>query len=303
MAKTLDPSDPTPYFYDAIQKQTTNRPVEALQDMEKAIELNDNRAVYRSRLLLDGDLAARSASLGRIYNDLGFQELALVEGWRSVNNDPANFSAHRFLADSYAALPRHEIARVSELLQSQLLQPINITPDPAPARGKQPVGHIGRRPSDLSFNDSIRCSSGTGWRCRRTESSGRTARRGRRSSSPGSIIRSPLSAGQYHFRTDGFRENDDLKDDDLQHLRAMESSPRTSVQAEYRQGNRNTGISILRCFPEDFSRALRQEAGIRPDTIRRPPSIRLPGSDLIGSFMLQELEDHLTSITGSRGSP
>ena len=29
VAKQLDPKDPTPYFYDAIQKQTTNRPVEA----------------------------------------------------------------------------------------------------------------------------------------------------------------------------------------------------------------------------------------------------------------------------------
>src|SRR5207244_4265820 len=64
IAKELDPKDPTPWFYDAIQKQTTNRPVEALHDIQKAIELNDNRAVYRSRLLLDSDLAARSASLG-----------------------------------------------------------------------------------------------------------------------------------------------------------------------------------------------------------------------------------------------
>jgi tetratricopeptide (TPR) repeat protein len=122
MAKQLDPLDPTPWLYSAIQKQTTNRPVEALRDAQKAIELNDNRAVYRSRLLLDSDLAARSAGLARIYSDLGFQQLALVEGWKSVNTDPSNFSAHRFLADSYAALPRHEIARVSELLQSQLLQ-------------------------------------------------------------------------------------------------------------------------------------------------------------------------------------
>ena len=84
--------------------------------------------MYRSRLLLDSDLAARSASLGRIYADLGFQNLALVEGWNSVNTDPGNYSAHRLLADSYAALPRHEIARVSELLQSQMLQPLNTTP-------------------------------------------------------------------------------------------------------------------------------------------------------------------------------
>jgi tetratricopeptide (TPR) repeat protein len=128
IAKELDPKDPTPWFYDAIRKQSINRPVEALEDLQKSIELNDNRAVYRSRLLLDEDLAARSASLGRIYNDLGFQQLALIEGWKSLNADPSNYSAHRFLADSYATLPRHEIARVSELLQSQLLQPINITP-------------------------------------------------------------------------------------------------------------------------------------------------------------------------------
>ena len=70
-------------------------------------------------LLLDEDLAARSASIGRIYQDLGFQQLALVQGWKSVNTDPTNYSAHRFLADSYSVLPRHEIARVSELLQSQ----------------------------------------------------------------------------------------------------------------------------------------------------------------------------------------
>ena len=139
VAKQLDPNDPTPYFYDAIAKQTTNRPVEALQDLEKAIELNDNRAVYRSRLLLDSDLAARSASLGRIYSDLGFQELALVEGWKSVNTDPSNFSAHRFLADSYSVLPRHEIARVSELLQSQLLSAAQHDAHPAAGCRKQPV--------------------------------------------------------------------------------------------------------------------------------------------------------------------
>ena len=120
--------DPTPYLYDAVLKQTTNRPVEALRDLQKSIELNDNRAVYRSRLLLDQDLAARSVNLSRIYDDLGFDQRALLEGWRSVNTAPGNYSAHRFLADLYAALPRHEIARVSELLQSQLLQPLNVTP-------------------------------------------------------------------------------------------------------------------------------------------------------------------------------
>lgn len=128
IAKTLDPNDPTPWLYDAIRKQSVNRPVEAMQDLQRSIELNDNRAVYRSRLLMDQDLAARGATLARVYNELGFQQLALVEGWKAAIEDPSNYSAHRFLSDSYAALPRHEVARVSELLQSQLLQPISITP-------------------------------------------------------------------------------------------------------------------------------------------------------------------------------
>src|SRR4029078_10611371 len=66
LGKELDPKDPTPWLYDAILKQTQNRPVEALQDLQKSIELNDNRAVYRSRLLLDEDAAARSASLAEL---------------------------------------------------------------------------------------------------------------------------------------------------------------------------------------------------------------------------------------------
>ena len=153
IAKELDPKDPTPWFYDAIAKQTTNRPVEALHDLQKSIELNEDRAVYRSSLLLDSDLAARSASIGRIYGDLGFQQLALREGWNAVNIDPGDFSAHRLLADSYADSPRHEIARVSELLQSQLLQPINTTPiQPHLAESNLFLISAGG-PGTLSFNE------------------------------------------------------------------------------------------------------------------------------------------------------
>ena len=54
------------------------------RNLEKAKELNDNRAVYRSKLQLDSDLAARSAATARVYSDLGFQQRALVEGWNSV---------------------------------------------------------------------------------------------------------------------------------------------------------------------------------------------------------------------------
>ena len=128
IAKAMDPKDPTPYFYDAILKQTTNRPVEALHDMQKAIELNDNRGVYRSKLLLDKDNAARQVGLGRIFTNLGFDDPANRQAMKSLATDPSNYSAHRLLSDSYATKPRHEIARSSEHLQSQLLQPLSYNP-------------------------------------------------------------------------------------------------------------------------------------------------------------------------------
>jgi tetratricopeptide (TPR) repeat protein len=112
IAKQLDPNDPTPWLYDAIRLQTVNRPVDALRNIQRSIELNDNRAVYRSRLLLDEDLATRGASLARIYDDLGFERLGVLKATKSLSLDPANFSAHRFLADSYIPLRRHEISRV-----------------------------------------------------------------------------------------------------------------------------------------------------------------------------------------------
>ena len=37
IAKELDPSDPTPFFYDAIRKQSINQPGEALRDLQESI--------------------------------------------------------------------------------------------------------------------------------------------------------------------------------------------------------------------------------------------------------------------------
>jgi hypothetical protein len=89
--------------------------VEALHDLERAIVNNDNRAAYRSRLLLDQDLAARSAALGRIYSDLGFEQLGLVEGWKSVNTDPGDYSGHRLLADRQPKVQSRDVPLDDEL--------------------------------------------------------------------------------------------------------------------------------------------------------------------------------------------
>src|SRR5438034_5105146 len=251
-AKELDPKDPTPFFYDAIQKQTTNRPVEALQDMQTAIELNDNRAVYRSRLQLDSDLAARSASLARIYTDLGFQQLALVEGWKSVNTDPSNFSAHRFLADSYSVLPRHEIARVSELLHSQLLQPLNMTPI-QPRLAESNLFLVGAGgPTSLAFNEFNPIFNRNGLNFQTTGLAGENSTYACEGVLSGIYKKASFSLGGVHFQTDGWRRNSDQKDTIANAFVQLELSPKTSIQAEYRFRNSERGDLNQQFFPENF---------------------------------------------------
>ncbi|MBI5418686.1 MAG: TonB-dependent receptor [Deltaproteobacteria bacterium] len=292
MAKELDSSDPTPFFYDAIRKQTLNRPVEALHDLQKSIELNDNRAVYRSRLLLDEDLAARSASLGRIYGDLGFQQLALVEGWKSVNVDPGDHSAHRFLADSYSALPRHEIARVSELLQSQLLQPLNITPvQPQLAQGDLFI-LSGAGPSDPSFNEfnplfnrdrlALQASGVAG--SHRTVGDDLVF----------SGVQGPISfsAGQFHFETDGFRPNNDQKRDIYSVFLQGSLSHKTSLQGEFRSTDFTRGSLALNFDPDDFLPRERQEERRRSARLGLHHAFS-PGSDLIGSLLYGTQDNRL----------
>lgn len=246
IAKELDPQDPTPWFYDAIRKQTQNRPVEALHDLQKSIELNDNRAVYRSRLLMDEDLAARSASLGRIYHDLGFQELALRQGWRSLHADPSNYSAHRLLADSYSSRPRHEIARVSELLQAQLLQPLNITPVQPQLAEANLLSLEGAGPSSVSFNEFNPLFTRNRVAAQIDGLVGDNETRGDEVALSGVYNRISGSVGQFHYETDGFRSNNDLDQDIYGAIVQAALTPKVNVQTEYR--NRRDKHGDLRSY-------------------------------------------------------
>jgi len=130
-AEQLDPNDPTPPLYKALEFRKQNRPNEAVQELERSVTLNDNRAIYRSRLLLDQDHATRSASLAKIYQDAGLEDVGLREAARAVSYDYANYSAHQFLAESYNALRdptrfnlRHETVWFNELLIANLLSPV-----------------------------------------------------------------------------------------------------------------------------------------------------------------------------------
>jgi len=295
-AKLLDPKDPTPWFYDAIQKQTTNRPVEALHDLQKAIELNNNRAVYRSKLLLDQDLAARSAAVGRIYQDLNYEQRALVQGWRSVTADPRNYSAHRLLADSYSGLPRHEIARASELLQSQLLQPINITPIQPQLAESNLLVLEGAGPSSPAFQEYNPLFVRDRLAFQGSAIFGSNSTSGDDVEVSG--IRGPFSfsLGQFKYETEGFRPNNDLSQDIYTAFVQASLSPATSVQLEFRHRKRERGDLSLNFDETDFSRTFTEttiadigRAGFRHDLS--------PSSSIIGSVMYQSLGFEQEEIT------
>lgn len=253
IAKGLDPLDPTPWFYDAIRKQTINRPVEALKDLQKSIELNDNRAVFRSRLLLDEDLAARSASLARIYDDLGFEQAGLVEASKSISLDPTNYSAHRFLSDTYARLPRHEIARKSELLQSQLLQPINVNPvQPSLALSDLNLVANGG-PAGAGFNEYTPLFERDKIQLVASGMLGNNETRGDEIVLSGLRESVSFSLGQFHVETDGFRSNNDVEHDVYNLFAQMALNPSINIQAEYLYREKNQGDLNLNFDPDDFS--------------------------------------------------
>lgn len=130
LAKKLDPNDPTAWLYSALLNQQDSQINDAIRDLEKSQELNNNRSVYRSQLLLDEDSAVRSANLAWMYQDDGMFDLSVREAGRAVSTDYANYSAHLFLGNSYDELRdpnwanlRYETAGNAEFFIANLLAP------------------------------------------------------------------------------------------------------------------------------------------------------------------------------------
>jgi tetratricopeptide (TPR) repeat protein len=253
LARSYDRLDPTAWLYEAISKQSQNRSVEALDNMESSIELNNYRAIYRSRLLLDQDLADRGATLARVFADLGFGQLAQVEGSQALGNDPASASAHRFVADSYLGAPHHEVARLSELLQSQLWQPLNLQPIQPQLEETNlfiPRGVAASASSLAEFNplfvhDGIWAQTDLA--------------AGSNNTLGGDVVvaalKGPvsLSASAFHFETDGFRPNNDNTQDLANGFIQIAAGPETMLQVEARSRRDDRGDLPLRFDPTQFS--------------------------------------------------
>jgi len=131
LARTLDAKDPTAWLYLALLEQEQNQINPAISDLQNAQTNNDNRSVFRSRLLLDQDRAVASANLASVYRDAGMTDVSVREAARAVTDDYANDSAHLFLSDSYYDLLdptqfnlRYDTAWFNELLLANILAPV-----------------------------------------------------------------------------------------------------------------------------------------------------------------------------------
>jgi Tfp pilus assembly protein PilF/outer membrane receptor protein involved in Fe transport len=135
LAKRLDAADPTAWLYSALIADQGNRLNEGIRELERSEELNENRRLYRSQLLLDQDRAVRSSSLATLYARAGMDRVGLREATKAVSADYSSASAHQFLSESFGALRdptrfnlRYETVWFSELLLANVLSPVGATP-------------------------------------------------------------------------------------------------------------------------------------------------------------------------------
>jgi len=292
-AKQLDPRDPTAWFYNAIRLQALNRPGEALEELHDSVERNEGRAVYRSRLLLDEDQAARSASRARIFFDLGFNDLAVREAKSALLADPGAFAAHRFLAEAYLPAPGFEVARVSEVLQSQLLQPVNaaaLPPQLQQIRSPLLLGSGPITPSFQEFNPLF---------ARDRHSLSFSGVAGSADTLADEIIYGYYGGGrsfqiaQSIYDSNGFRTNADLRQDFQRVFYQEELTPQASLQAEIAHSEQKGGDVRFQFEPGNFSPTQRGQLYTTAYRLGERYSWT-PASTLIASLIMQRQDSRST---------
>lgn len=283
LAKALDPNDPTPWFYDALREGADNRLIEAVDALYESIRLNDRRAVYRSRLLLDDDLAARSASLARNFLEVDLRETALALAATSLAVDPGSASAHRFLSDVNSGQSRHEITRTSELLQAQLRQPISVTPLPARLSNDRLFSSRSDGPNAAGFDEFGSLFLADGFGAQAHVVAGNRNTRGEQALLSG--VRGPLGVGvsALQFRTDGNRPNADYDESGANAIAQLALSANTSIQAEVDTRHRKYGDIVSHFFAEAASTTDRLSDSLTDTRLGLRHSID-PASDVLVSL-------------------
>lgn len=186
-------------------------------------------------------------------------------------------------------LPRHEIAKVSKLLQSQLLQPIQHYAHSAAPHQEQPIPYQRPRPSVLSFNEFIPLFTRNRVALQATGLGGENSTLGSEGVVSGIYNKASFSLGYVGFETDGFRINSDHKDDIADAFLQFESSnflPKPAFNLNTNSEDTTKRDLQLNFFPDDVLPKFKVTA--KTETYRA--GLRhafTPSSIILGSFMCQ----------------
>ncbi len=247
-----DPEDPTPHLFAADLYFSTNQPIVALGAIAEADALSGGRDTLRTREGLGEDTATRESLIGRVYDVLGFEQQAIEAGARAVAADPTNPGAHRFLADVYRTRPGFEIAQTSERLVSQLLSGPSLAPV-QPQLGEADLALFdGLGASRITFHEFNPAFDSDGVRLDVAGLVGTQNTLGNELSFTAKEGDFSVGFGQFHFQTDGVRQNNDQR----QELAGLQIKGRVSdaltifSEAEFRHTDQG---GVVNDFRNQFS--------------------------------------------------
>ncbi len=253
LAKERDPQDPTPWFFEANQLFLENQPIIAFWGLNESLRLNDNRSVYRTDKALAGDFAVRGSVLSGIYRTLRLEEFGIPEASRAIGLAPSNHAGHRFLADLFADQPFQDFARASEIFKAQILQPITLDPV-RPQLAETDLTFLGGAGfNGISFNEYTTAFETNGHRLTLAALGGNFGTAANEFILSGVQGKFGYSLSQFHYETDGVRDNNDVRHDILSAFVQGEVTPKIRLQAEFRYRNTEQGDVTQNFDPTNFS--------------------------------------------------
>ena len=210
LAKQLDPNDPTPWLYDAHLLKQQGKLQETLVSLQTSKQLNDNRAVYRSRFLLDNDIAAKNANLTNVYLDLNIEQVAQAQAGLAATQTPTEFANHRAASLAYRQDNNAQVLQKNEATLTRLLQPIGAQALPVGVGQPAIIAYGWLSPNEIGTNEysSLFAKRGINGSVNGYLGTQQSNGFDWQTQAVGQMI--SASVGQYNYGSEGFAENNDF---------------------------------------------------------------------------------------------